>query len=132
MTHSIQPAQALLSDVTGPRERACHHVAAGAIGATYLGDVGATVEILRAVLATEIVCVLRFSQHSIAARGIASECVKAEFVANAHEEQGHAMPVAQRISQLGGTPDCDPKTLAMRSASEYKTAPGLLVRHRAS
>ena len=126
MTHSIQPAQALLSDMTGLRERARHHVAAGAIGTTYLGDVGATVEILQAVLATEIVCVLRYSQHSIAARGIASEGVKAEFVAHALEEQGHAMLVAQRISQLGGTPDFDPKTLATRSASEYATAPDLI------
>ena len=125
MVHAVQPAQAFLSDVTSLRERARYVVAEDAISSTYDGDIGAAIEILQAVLATEIVCVLRYTQHSIAARGIASEGVKAEFAAHAQEEQAHVMLVAQRISQLGGTPDFDPKNLATRSVSEYATASDL-------
>lgn len=32
------------------------------------------------------------------------------------------MSVAERINQLGGTPDFNPDTLTARSASEYETA----------
>ena len=60
------------------------------------------------MLATELVCVLRYTQHSIVATGLASEGVKAEFAAHAKEEQEHAMAVAERINQLGGTPDFNP------------------------
>ena len=61
-----------LSDVTTLRERARQHIEKGAIGASYVGDVGRTIDVLQAVLATEIVCVLRYTQHSIAATGLAS------------------------------------------------------------
>jgi len=125
MAHAVKPAQPFLSDVTMLRERARHHVAAGAVSSSYVGDVAAAIDILQSVLATEIVCVLRYTQHSIAAKGIASESVKAEFAKHASEEQGHAMLVAERIDQLGGTPDFNPENLATRSASEYATAPDL-------
>ena len=69
---------------------------------SYGGDPKQTIEILQAVLATEIVCVLRYTQHAIVATGLASEGVKAEFAEHASEEQGHAMQVAERINQLGG------------------------------
>jgi bacterioferritin len=119
-------AQPFLSDVTTLRERARKHVADGAVSSSYVGDVAAAIDILQAVLATEIVCVLRYTQHSIVANGLASEGVKAEFAAHASEEQGHAMLVAQRISQLGGTPDFNPENLATRSAAQYATAPDLV------
>jgi bacterioferritin len=77
------------------------------------------VEILQSVLATEIVCVLRYSMHSIAASGISSEGVKAEFAEHAKEERGHMMAVAERINQLGGVPNFNPEGLLTRSASEY-------------
>jgi bacterioferritin len=37
------------------------------------------------------------------------------------------MAVAERISQLGGEPNFDPKGLASRSASEYATGSDLVV-----
>jgi bacterioferritin len=119
-------AHPFLSDVTMLREQARKHVNAGAVSTSYIGDVAATIAILQAVLATEIVCVLRYTQHSIAANGISSEGVKAEFAEHAREEQEHVMLVAQRIDQLGGTPDFNPANLAMRSVSEYSTAPDLV------
>jgi bacterioferritin len=74
---------------------------------------------LQTVLATEIVCVLRYTQNAIAATGISSEGVKQEFEQHATEEQGHMKAVAERINQLGGTPNFSPEGLAMRSASQY-------------
>ncbi len=62
---------------------------------------------------------LRYTQNAIAASGLASEGVRAEFREHATEEQGHAMEVAERISQLGGKPDFNPETLTSRSAAQY-------------
>jgi bacterioferritin len=98
----------------------------GVVTSTYGGDSARTIEILQAVLATEIVCVLRYSQHAIVATGLASEGVKAEFATHAREEQAHALAVAERINQLGGDPDFSPEGLATRSASEYATGPDLV------
>jgi bacterioferritin len=119
-------AQPFLTDVTTLRERARKHVAEGAKSSSYAGDAAAAIDILQAVLATEIVCVLRYTQHSIVADGIASEGVKAEFATHAREEQGHVLLVAERITQLGGTPDFNPENLATRSASQYATASDLV------
>jgi bacterioferritin len=108
------------------RERARKNLGEGAITFTYEGDVNKAVEILQSVLATEIVCVLRYSMHAVAATGISSEGVKAEFADHAREEQQHVGWVAERINQLGGRPDFNPTGLASRSASEYGTADNLV------
>jgi len=108
-----------LSDVKTLRDRAKQHLGRGAVTSTYTGDVNKTIELLQNVLATEIVCVLRYTMHSIAATGISSESVKAEFAQHAKEEQEHMNAVAERINQLGGRPNFNPEGLAMRSASQY-------------
>ena len=108
-----------LSDVKTLRERAKQHLGRGAVTSTYTGDVNKTIDLLQNVLATEIVCVLRYTMHSIAATGISSEGVKAEFAQHAKEEQEHMNAVAERINQLGGRPNFNPEGLAMRSASQY-------------
>ena len=89
---------------------------------TYNGDVKKTIEILQSVLATEIVCVLRYTMHAIAATGISSEGVKAEFAEHAKEEQEHMNQVAERINQLGGKPNFNPEGMLSRSASQYAEA----------
>jgi hypothetical protein len=53
-------AQPFLTDVTTLRERARQNIEKGAVTFTYQGDVNNTIEILQSVLATEIVCVLRY------------------------------------------------------------------------
>lgn len=111
-----------LTDVKTLRERARKNISKGGVTFTYQGDAKKTVEILQAVLATEIVCVLRYTMHAVAATGISSEGVKAEFSQHAKEEQGHMMSVAERINQLGGIPDFNPTGLASRAASEYGAA----------
>ena len=119
-------SQPFLTDVKTLRDRARQHLERGSVTPNYEGDVKKTIEILQAVLATELVCVLRYTMHAVAATGISSEAVKAEFATHAKEEQGHAMEVAERINQLGGKPDFNPSGLASRSASEYGNAGNLI------
>lgn len=108
-----------LTDVQALRERARQHLDSGAVTPTYKGDVSNAIEILQSVLATEIVCVLRYTMHAVAATGISSESVKEEFAQHAREEQEHMMRVAERINQLGGKPNFNPDGLSSRSASQY-------------
>lgn len=121
MPAAKQPEQPFLSDVKTLRERARQHLTQGAMTPAYKGDVKQAIEILQTVLATEIVCVLRYTMHSIAATGLSSDSVRAEFAEHAREEQEHMMAVAERIDQLGGTPNMNPDGLSSRSASEYTT-----------
>jgi bacterioferritin len=111
--------QPFITDVKHLREKARASIDQGAITPAYQADVKQTIEILQAVLATEIVCVLRYTMNAIAATGISSEGVKAEFEQHAKEEQGHMRMVAERINQLGGSPNFNPEGLATRAASQY-------------
>src|ERR1700721_1415820 len=111
--------QPFLTDVKELRSRARASIKDGGLTAAYKGDVKQTIEILQSVLATEIVCVLRYTMNAVAAAGISSDSVKEEFDQHAKEEQGHMRLVAERINQLGGSPNFNPEGLAMRSASQY-------------
>jgi bacterioferritin len=126
MNSASKTAQPFLTDVKELRRRARKHLESGNITETYGGDVKQAIEILQNVLATEIVCVLRYTMHSIAATGIASEGVKDEFAQHAKEEQEHMTMVAERINQLGGKPNFNPEGLASRSASQYAEGENLV------
>ena len=119
MSKTTTNNQPFLTDVQELRKRARTSLEKGPITPDYLGNVKQTIDILQAVLATEIVCVLRYTMNAIAATGISSEGVKAEFDQHAKEEQGHMRQVAERINQLGGSPNFNPEGLATRSASQY-------------
>jgi len=75
--------------------------------------------VLNEALATEIICVLRYRRHYFMARGIHAGPVAAEFLEHATEEQAHADLIAERIVQLGGSPNFSPDGLLSRSHSEY-------------
>ena len=126
MAKSSDNPQPFLTDVKTLRERARKNLSTGGVTFTYEGDVKKTIDILQSVLATEIVCVLRYTMHAVAASGISSEGVKAEFAQHAKEEQGHMNEVAERINQLGGKPDFNPTGLTTRAASEYGSAGNLI------
>jgi bacterioferritin len=111
--------QPFLTDITELRKRARQQIEKGAVTTDYGLDPKAAIELLQNALATEIVCVLRYTMHSIAATGIASEGPKDEFAQHAKEERGHMERIAERINQLGGTPNFNPKGLETRAASEY-------------
>jgi bacterioferritin len=108
-----------LTDIKTLRDKARRNLGDGAVGSNYVGDVKKTIEILQSVLATELVCVLRYTMHAVTATGISSEGVKEEFATHAREEHEHALMVAERINQLGGRPDFNPGGLLSRSASQY-------------
>jgi bacterioferritin len=109
-----------ISQIEKIRERARQHISAGAVTEDYKLDRKQAIAILNEALATEIVCVLRYSFHYFMASGIHSQGVKAEFKEHAAEEQEHANRIAERIKQLGGKPDMNPAILAERSHSEYR------------
>ena len=118
--------QPFLSDVQTLRSRARASLEKGAVTPAYHGDIEQTIEILQAVLATEIVCVLRYTMNAVAATGISSDGVKEEFDEHAKEEQEHMRKVAERINQLGGTPNFNPEGLLSRSASQYVEGANLI------
>ena len=108
-----------LSDIQGIRSRARQHIERGAVTEGYQGDLVTIIRLLNDVLATEIVCVLRYKRHFYMASGISAQSVAQEFLQHANDEQLHADQVAARIVQLGGAPNFSPEGLATRSHSEY-------------
>ncbi|MHB1987321.1 MAG: ferritin-like domain-containing protein [Acidimicrobiales bacterium] len=115
-----------LTDIKTLRERARHEIDKGPITESYGADRERVIDVLNQVLATEIVCTLRYRRHYYMAKGLSSGPVAAEFLQHATEEQGHADMVAERITQLQGEPDFDPATLTTRSHAEYKQGDGLI------
>jgi len=113
-------AKEFLSDIKTLRERARKHIENGAVTENYKADRKTVIRILNEALATEIVCVLRYKSHYFMANGIHAQAVADEFLQHANEEQGHADQIAERITQLGGTPNLNPEGLLTRSHSEYK------------
>jgi bacterioferritin len=106
-------------DIQEIRQRAIHKMEDGAVTETYKGDVNKTIEILNEALATEIVCVLRYMHHYFMATGVHAKSVADEFKEHADDEREHADSLAERIQQLGGKPNFDPKGLLERSISQY-------------
>jgi bacterioferritin len=106
-------------DIEDLRRRAREHIEQGAVTPDYEGDVATSVKLLNDALATELVCVLRYRFHAVTAQGIDSEAIKAEFAEHAKDEQQHAEMIAERINQLGGSPNYNPEGLHLRSATQY-------------
>ena len=108
-----------LSDIKTIRARARAHMERGAVTDTYTLDRDTVLKLLNEALATEIVCVLRYKAHYYLASGINAKSVAAEFLEHANEEQGHADLIAERITQLDGTPDFSPEGMTTRSHAEF-------------
>ncbi|MFD4528878.1 bacterioferritin [Streptomyces sp. NPDC058470] len=108
-------------DVKKIRDDARAQMDKGPVTQSYEADRERLIEVLNQVVATEIVCYLRYSQHAIAASGIDRAQVAAEFTEHAQQELQHGLWAAERVSQLGGRPDFDPATLHERSHTEYVT-----------
>ena len=118
--------QPFVADIEELRRRARAHMEQGAVTSAYTADRDTVIRILNEVLATEIVCVLRYKRHYYMATGIHAKAVAAEFLEHANEEQTHADIAAERITQLGGEPDFNPEILAKRSHSQYVEGKSLL------
>ena len=112
--------EALKTDLEAIRKRARDNIQEGAVTAAYEADTAKIVAVLNEVLATELVCVLRYKHHYYMAKGIHAKPVAAEFLEHANEEMGHADSVAKRITELGGKPNFNPDGLHTRSHAEYR------------
>ena len=77
------------------------------------------IKLLNDSLATELVCTLRYKRHHFTAKGMSSPAIAEEFLVHANEETEHADMIAERIVQLGGEPDFNPKSLLDRSHADY-------------
>jgi bacterioferritin len=106
-------------DLDQIRAQARHEMESGPITDAYGKNVARVIDVLNDVLATEIVCVLRYKRHYHTAQGVHAPVVAAEFLEHADAEQRHADLAAERISELGGEPDFNPALLAGRSHTEY-------------
>lgn len=115
-----------VTDIQELRRRAVEHMEQGAVTSAYNADRDTVIRILNEVLATEIVCVLRYKRHYYMATGIHAQAVAQEFLEHANEEQSHADIAAERITQLGGEPNFNPEGLATRSHSQYVEGKSLL------
>ena len=91
----------------------------GAVSSGYQGDREGIIAMLNEALATELVCVLRYKRHYYTATGLENTPIKAEFLEHAKEEEAHADLIAERIVQLNGDPDFNPRSLSERSHAEY-------------
>ena len=115
------------ADIDEIRRRAREKMEEGAVTAFYRADRDKVIEVLNEVLATEVVCTLRYKNHYFMAKGIHSEAVAQEFLEHSQEEEQHADMVADRIAELGGNPNYDPEGLMTRAHSEYKESDSLEV-----
>lgn len=113
-------------DVESLRRKAREHIEHGPITSAYGADRERVIAVLNEVLATEIVCWLRYKRHYFTATGINAGPVAAEFLQHANDELGHADRLAMRIVQLQGSPNFDPAGLSERSHSEYDASADLL------
>ncbi|MFB1478927.1 bacterioferritin [Corallococcus sp. RDP092CA] len=68
-------------------------------------DPGIRLTLLNAALASEVLCVRRYTRHALMAGGACHEAMRSVFGLHARDEQDHALRLAERIQQLGGRPD---------------------------
>lgn len=114
------------SDIESIRRRAREKMMDGAVTDAYKADVGQVIEVLQEVLATEIVCTLRYKNHYYMASGFSGQSAAAEFHEHMLQEQEHADWIAERITQLGGNPNLNPEGLMTRAHAEYTSGESLL------
>ena len=101
------------------RRAAREDLSSGAVTQNYRGSVEQAIALLNHAVATEIVCVLRYKYHAVAAAGISSESVREEFAQHSKEEEQHLDLLCERINQLGGKPRLNPSQVTSRAASQY-------------
>lgn len=109
-------------DIQKMKQDARAKMADGPVTNAYGLDKERVVEVLNQMLATELVCALRYRSHFHAAKGIHAQAIAEEFLVHAQQEEAHAHSLATRISQLGGVPNLDPNGMTDRAHSDYVPA----------
>jgi len=101
------------------RKNALNSIDQGALTSDYALDARKACQLLNEDLASEILCVLRYRHHQIAAKGINYPQVAAHFKEHAEEEEVHAMMIAERINQLGGEANFHPGNILKGAATLF-------------
>lgn len=83
-------------------------------------------EVLNVMLATEIVCALRYKNHYYRAKQLGSVDAADEFLEHSNQESEHANQLADRIAQLGVIPNMDPEYIVRNKHSEYRVCDTVL------
>lgn len=109
-------------DIEKVKEEAALSVHLGAVTYDYQLNVEEACSHLNSLLASEIMCSLRYRQHETIAKGMANIFIASEFKEHAEQEEKHMLLFAHRIQDLGGTPNFDPDTIAKRSATDFGKA----------
>jgi bacterioferritin len=65
-------------DIDAVRKQARQHMSSSAVTDSYGADMKAVISVVNDVLATEVVCWMRYSRHAISASGINREAVSGE------------------------------------------------------
>lgn len=104
----------------------------GAVTPSFTDHREEIIQLLNDSLATELVCVLRYRRHYFTATGVNSSKIKEEFLVHANDELGHADRIAERIVQLGGSPNFSPDSLLERSHANYDESTDLKAMIRAN
>src|SRR3546814_829463 len=118
--------EAFRSDIEEIRRRAREKMMDVAVTDAYRADVEQVTGVLQEVLATEIVCTLRYKNHYYMATGFSGQAAAGEFLEHMQQEQEHADWVAERITQLGGNTNLDPDGLLTRAHAQYSTSDSLV------
>ncbi len=106
-------------DIETIRTRAIQSLADGALTDSYTAPRAEVIDILNEVLATELVCNLRYRSNQFVARRLGALRIAEEFAQHAAEEAAHLDQVANRIDQLGGLPNFNPAEVVARSHARY-------------
>ncbi len=70
-----------------------------------VSDTSRAIGLLQTVLSAEIICVLRYTDIAVSPEGLKNGWIGREFQAQANDERRHMDRAAERIAELGGTPD---------------------------
>lgn len=118
--------EAFKSDIEAIRKRAREKMMDGPVTGAYKADLAQVIDVLQEVLATEIVCTLRYKNHYYMASGFHGQTAASEFLEHMQQEQEHADWIAERITQLGGNPNLNPEGLMTRAHAQYSSGESLV------
>jgi bacterioferritin len=111
----------ILSDVKEVEARVRQAMQDGMVTPYYTLPLDQVYEVLNAALASEIICVLRYQQHYYMTTSIHQAQLQGLFKEHWQDEQGHLERIADRIKQLGGVPNLNPKGITDRAFSSFQT-----------
>lgn len=111
----------ILSDVKAVEAKVREAMENGPVTPYYSLKLDEVYEILNAALASEIICVLRYKQHYYMTTSIHQEQLQGLFKEHWQDEERHLELIADRIKQLGGVPNLDPRGIDGRAFSSFES-----------